>query len=202
MARGWTPRWLPLLTIFVVLAVPGCGSDAERSPARVDDVAQTTQNPPSSSKLIDALRRSKVGSRERAIYALYYYARWGDYPALLRLYDSRVRSAIGRSQIASVYAANRGRFLYVDVPKIVNQRVDAQGASVSIELRSTEGSVIEETYLLRSRKGGWGIAYDTFFDRAYGETARVAIDGPGGKPSARGTQAARRASSRFRSLTL
>jgi len=193
--------WLVLLTVLVALPIAGCGSDAEPK-SDADNAARTTQNPPSSSKLIDALKESKVGSRERAIYSLYYYARWGDYPALVRLYDSEVRRTIRSDPIASVYADNRGRFLSVDVPKIVNRRFSAQGVSLNIELRAADGSVIQETYLLRRRKGGWGIAYDTFFDRAYGETARAAIDGPAGKPSARGTQAARRASSRFRNLSL
>jgi len=190
-----------LLIVLAALPIAACGSDAE-SKSDTDNAARTTENPPSASKLIDALRKSKAGSRERAIYSLYYYARWGDYPALVCLYDLEVRRTIGHQQIASVYAANRGRFLSVDVPKIVNRRTSAQGVSLAIELRATDGGVIEESYLLRQRKGGWGIAYDTLFDRAYGEAARAAIDGPGDKPSARGTQAARRASSRFRSLSL
>ena len=200
-SRGWTHLALTLVAMLVALPIAGCGSDATPNTSTIDE-AHTTASPPSSSALIDALKRSKIGSRERTIYALYYYARFGDYPALVRLYDNKVRVAIGRAAIASLYADNRGRFLSVGLPKIVNSQPGAQGVSVAIQLPVTDGSVIEESYVLRRRPGGWGIVYDTFFDRAYGEEARLRVDPPGSKPSARGARLARLASSRFRNLSL
>jgi hypothetical protein len=126
----------------------------------------------------------------------------GNYPSLVRLYDPKVRSTIGRTQIASVYSDNHRTFLSVGVPKIVDTQRGGAGLTLAVEVPATEGRVIQESHLLRQRKGGWGIAYDTFFDRALGNAARVLIDGSSGKASVRGTQAARRASNRFRELFL
>lgn len=203
--RRRTQYWALLAAVGLLLAA-GCGSDAKpesTESSKVKNVApRSTEDPGASTKLIESLRKSKRGSLDHAIFSLYYYARWGNYPSLVRLYDSEVRSAIGRHRIASIYSDNRGRFLSVGVPKIVDTQRGAEGATLAVELQPTEGEVIQESYLLRPRKGGWGIAYDTFFDRAYGEAARVVIDGPSGKASARGTQAARRASEKFRGLFL
>lgn len=197
-------RGVAAAAAVTALGAIGCGSDTPSDASREaqTSAARTTENPPSSSELLAALRTAKSGSRERTLYSLYYYARWGNYPSLVRLYDLQVRSALGANKIAEVYSANRGRFLAVGVPRIVDTRVGVDGVTLNVELQPADGEVIQESYLMRERTGGWGIVYDTFFERAYGEAARLAVDGPGRKPSARGALAARRAASRFRSLAL
>lgn len=191
--------------LVLIAGLTGCASSDDPSPgAERPEVASTpdattSTRPPT---LGEALKGIPRLSPEATVRTLYYYAQWGNYPGIVRLYDPRVRKAIGSSEIAAVYSLNRDALALMK-PRIVDKRKTRDGTFVAVELTRREGQPVYDSFLLREASVGWGVGYDTFFDRGYGEYARLAVDGPlRTKPTKAGVLAARDASARFRSLFL
>jgi hypothetical protein len=196
--------WLFLTVLLLGGATAGCGSDGAETKRNGLDTASTPQvqeDPEASTRLAEALKKVRRGTAPHTVLTLFYYAQWGNFPLIVGLYDPAVRERIGGIRIATIYSQNQGRFLQVDVPQFVDERRVSEGIFLAVELETTDGNTIRESYLLRRRGDDWTVLYDTFFDRAIAQAARAAVDGSG-KPSARGTRAALRASEEFRSLSL
>ena len=192
----------------IVLGTLGAGCASSDDPSTEGRTAArptaTASSPEAAAPptLEQRLRGVPRESPEATVLTLYYYAQWGNYPGIVRLYDRRVRRTIGSAQIASVYSLNRDGLALMK-PKVVDTRKTRDGMFVAVELTRPDAAPVYDSFLLRQAKVGWGIGYDTFFDRAYGEYARLGVDGPlRTKPTRDGLLAARNASAQFRDIFL
>jgi hypothetical protein len=135
----------------------------------------TLSSTPSPLTLRD-VEKQPDGSAGRAVMQLIFWAQWGNLPAIINTYDSRVAGTLGVSKLAGSYEYLRPELL-TSRPRIIAAQPSSGGQFVSLELTSTRGGPAREGFLLRRRNGAWRIVYDTLLERAL-EGSTIAEQAP------------------------
>jgi len=123
------------------------------------------------------VEKEPEGSARRAVMQLIFWAQWGNLPAVVDAYDSRVSATLGVSKVTGGYDYLRPELLTSQV-RITATRDSGSGEFVSVELATPRGAPIQDGFLMRRRDGKWRVAYDTLLERAI-EAYTVAREAPG-----------------------
>jgi hypothetical protein len=190
-------RW-PIAAGLVV-ALAGCAETTDRitrtgTPATERRADGRLKMDPAPLTVAD-LNSLPPGSPQRTVARAWFYAQWGSPANVLRCYDDRVLSVVGRKAIAGAYAQQRTTMIDAR-PEFALGASNANGALVTVLLSSTGDPPRPESYLLRRRGASWRIVYDSFLEpalAAYITSDRQTSDGQDPASAARsGAQAAKR----------
>ena len=163
------------VAVAVAMLVAGCGgSDSgtdrmvrtgEADP-KVTAEGKLASNPsPLTLKRLDEL---DAGSAEQSVMTLFFWAQWGNLPAVVDAYDPAVLDEVGVSAITGSYAWLRPSLL-ASQPHIISVERGGKNTFVGLELRTTTAAPTRESFIVHRVDGEWRVAYDTLLDRGIHE---------------------------------
>lgn len=135
---------------------------------------------------VEDVENEPRGSARRAVMQLIFWAQWGNLPAIVDFYDSRIVGKLGVSQITGTYDYLRPEMLS-SRPRVVSARPSGSGELVSIEFSTARSAPIREGFLVHRRDGAWRVVYDTLLERAI-EGFTIAQAQPGARTASAGAR--------------
>src|SRR4051812_7894243 len=101
--------------IGLAFLITGCGSSSNGTddqivrtgpvPATVGSSGKLTSEP--GALTLKDIDREGKGSAQAAIFRLWFWGQWGSAPNIVSMYDPKVRSAVGVSNITGAYSQQR-----------------------------------------------------------------------------------------------
>jgi len=144
---------------------------------------------------VEAVERQPERSAQRAVMQLIFWAQWGNLPAIVDVYDSRIVDRLSVSKIAGTYDYLRPELL-TSQPRIITTRRGGGGDLVSVEFTRVRYPPARESFLMRRRDGAWRVVYDTLLERGIEGSTIVQLEPGDSTPSPyarrRGALAAKR----------
>jgi len=201
------PRVRRLLAAVVVscgLVLAACGGSGTDQMVRTGTVpieqkadGRLAANP--SPVTIADIDKQPANSAQRAVMRLFFWARWGNLPAVVDTYERRIIDGLGVTSIAGTYDYLRPRLL-LSQARIISTRTSGPGQFVALELASTAGPPTREGFLMRRRNGAWRAVYDTLLESAI-EGYTISEQEPDrAKPSLAAKRKGARAAQRYRDV--
>jgi hypothetical protein len=113
---------------------------------------------------VQDIEKQPKDSAQRAVMQLIFWVQWGNLPAVVDAYDSRVVSGLGVTKITGTYDYLRPDLL-TSRARITATRPSGGGQFVSVEFASTTSAPTRDGFLMRRRAGVWRVVYDTLLER-------------------------------------